>query len=188
MGIIGGNMASKLNISQQEKKVLSYWGIGAIALIVIVVIINIFFPMKNALSDLFNNKDKSDTKYSIVDDFSRYSTVSAAIEKYYSFINMKDYDSVIKILEIDYVDSNNITKDNINKYVFISSDLLSFQPNKMYQKTVKGVMTFYVDGVVKNQATGEELKKEYLKVVLDGKFHFSVRPIVESDYNEVANG
>ena len=58
----------------------------------------------------------------------------------------------------------------------------------MYQKTVNGVMTYYVDGIVINQTTGEELKKEYLKVVLDGKFHFSIRPIVESDYNEVANG
>ncbi len=181
-------MASKLNISEQEKKVLTYWGIGAVAIVVIVIIINFFFPMSNVLSDLFKNKEMSNTNYSIVDDFSRYSTVSASIEKFYSFVNMKDYDSVIKILDEDYVNSNNITKDNLNRYLFISDSLVSFQPNIMYQRVVKGVMTYYVDGRIINQATGEEYKKEYLKVVLDGKFHFSIRPIGESDYKEVANG
>ncbi len=181
-------MASKLNISKNERKVLTYWGIGLLIVIAAVIIINFFFPMKNVFSDLFKKKDQADYRYSIVDDFSRYSTVSASIEKFYSFVNMKDYESVIKILEEDYVNTNNITKDNLNKYLFISNDLLSFQPNKMYQRTIKGVMTYYVDGKLVNQATGEELKKEYLKVVLDGKFHFSIRPIGESDYKEVANG
>ena len=181
-------MASKLNISNQEKKVLTYWGIGLLIVIAIVLIINFFFPMSNVFSELFKKKDTDNNKYSIVDDFSRYSTVSASIEKFYSFINMKDYDSVIKILDEDYVNSNNITKDNVKNYIYTKDNLLSFQSNKMYQKTVYGVMTFYVDGMIISQSTGEEYKKQYYVVVLDGKFHFSIRPIEESDYNEVANG
>ena len=188
MGIIGDNMASLLNVSKNEKKVLTYWGLGLLIVIVLVIIINFFFPMSNVFSDLFKKKEMTNTNYSIVNDFTRYSTVSASIEKFYSFVNMKDYESVIKILDEDYVNDNSITKDNINKYLFISDDLLSFQPNKMYQRVINGVTTYYVDGTIVNQATGEDLKLEYLKVVLDGKFHFSIRPIGESDYNEVANG
>ena len=182
-------MAKILNISNQEKKVLTYWGIGLVVIMVIVIILNFFFPMSNVFSELFKRNDKESNKYVLVDDFSRYSTVSAAIEKFYSFQNMKDYDSVLKILDEEYVKENNITKDNIDKYLFITTNPLSYQPNKMYMRKVKGVMTFYVDGKVINQTKGIEYRKQYLKVVLDGNtFHFSIRPIEESEYNEVANG
>ena len=92
-------MAKILNISNQEKKVLTYWGIGLVVIMVIVIILNFFFPMSNVFSELFKRNDKESNKYVLVDDFSRYSTVSAAIEKFYSFQNMKDYDSVLKILD-----------------------------------------------------------------------------------------
>ena len=73
--------------------------------------------------------------------------------------------------------------------MYVSDSLLSFQPNKMYVKSNKGIMTFYVDGKLINSLTGEFYKNEYLKVILDGNtFHFSIRPIVENEYSEVANG
>lgn len=182
-------MASKLGITKQEKKVLSFWGIGLLVVILIVIILNFFFPMTNSLKKLFDKNYKDTTEYSIVTDFSRYSTVSAAIEKFYSFVNMKDYDSVLKILDEDYVNSNNITTSNLRNYLFVSDNLLSFQSNKMYVRKQKGVMTYYVDGKVINSVTGEIYKNEYLKVNLDGNtFHYSIRPVVENDFKEVANG
>lgn len=182
-------MARKLGISKQEKKVLSYWGIGLLVVMAVVIILNIFFPMNNSFKKFFEKNNRDSNNYSIVTDFSRFSTVSAAIEKFYSFANMNDYDSVLKILDEDYVNANNITTSNIKNYLFVSDNLLSFQPNKMYVRTKKGVMTYYVDGKIIDSLTGEVYKKEYLKVILDGnKFHFSIRPIVENDYNEVANG
>ena len=182
-------MASKLGITKQEKKVLTYWGIGLLVIIGLIIIVNFFFPMSNGLRKLFDKNSSSEASYKIVDDFSRYSTVSTAIEKFYSFVNMKDYDSAIKILDEEYVNKNNINSSNIKNYLYVSDSLLSFQPNKMYVKSNKGIMTFYVDGKLINSLTGEFYKYEYLKVILDGNtFHFSIRPIVENEYSEVANG
>ena len=181
-------MASILNISKQEKKVLSYWGIGLLIIIVLVVIINFFFPVSNIFSSLVNKDRKSDVKYSLVNDFSRYSTVSAAIEKFYSFINMKDNDSVLKILDEKYVKEKNINSSNLSNYIFMSKELLSFQSGKMYQKKVDKLLYYYVEGRVINASTGEFYKNQYYKVILDGtQFHFSITPVEESDFKEVAN-
>ena len=182
-------MASLLNVSKQEKKVLSYWGVGLLVFIAIIVILNFFFPVSNVVSSFFNKNTKSDSKYALVSDFSRYSTVSASIEKFYAFINMKDMDAVIKILDEKYVSEKNITESNIKNYLFITPEFLSFQPGKMYQRKINKLLYYYVEGDVINANTGEFYKKEYYKVVLDGStFHFSITPVGESDFNEVVNG
>lgn len=108
MGSIGDIMANRL--SNQEKKVLSFWGIGLIVFILIIMIINYFFPIKNLIYQLSNHEGNKNTKYRLVDDYTRYSTVSGAIEKFYSFINMKEYDSAIKILDEEYVKEKMLIK------------------------------------------------------------------------------
>lgn len=189
MGTIGDNMASILNVSKQEKKVLSFWGIGLLVIIALLVVINIFFPISNVFRSFMNIDSKDDTKYKLVSDFSRYSTVSTSIEKFYSFINMKDIDSVIKILDEKYVKEKNVTSSNIKNYLFITDEFLSFQSGKMYQRKINKLLYYYVEGDVINANTGEFYKKEYYRVVLDGStFHFSITPVTESDFKEVSDG
>lgn len=181
-------MKKKISLTAQEKKVLSFWGIALLIIIIALSIFNFLFPEVSIFA-YFKNKEKVQYNYSEVSDFSRYSTVSAAIEKYYSFLSMKDYNSVLKILDEEFIKENNITSTNIKSHIFIPESIVSYQPNIMYGKTKNGIMTYLVDGSVVNFSTGEELKKEYLKVKLDGNtFHFSVRPIDEKEYKEVSNG
>ena len=187
MGSIGDIMANRL--SNQEKKVLSFWGIGLIVFIVIILIINYFFPIKNLIYQLSNHEGNKNTKYRLVDDYTRYSTVSGAIEKFYSFINMKDYDSAIKILDEEYVKEKNVNKNNISSFIFINDKFLSYKPDKMYTRDTKGKVLYYVSGRVVSSNTSEEYVTEYLKVCLDGEtFHFSITPISEETFKEVANG
>lgn len=183
-------MKNKLGITKQEKKVLTFWGFGLIIIIALIVIINFFFPIKNILSQLGNNSGEIDNnKYVMVSDFTRYSTVSTAINKYYSFINMKDYDSVLKILDEDFVTEKNLNKNNINTGIYIPSNLAAYEPNIMYEKKKKGIVTYYVDGYVVGFSTSEKYRHEYLKVILDGNnFHFSIKPIDEGEFKEVSNG
>lgn len=181
-------MKKKLGLTVQEKKVLSFWGIALLILIIGLSIFSILFPEKGILAYFRKNKNV-EYKYAEVSNFSRYSTVTTAIEKYYSFINMKDYNSVLKILDEDYIKEKNITSTNIKNNIYIPDGLVSFNPGIMYGKSKNGIMTYLVEGTVENFSTGEIIKKEYLKVILDGNtFHFSVRPIDEKEYKEVSNG
>ena len=186
MGSIGDIMANRLN--EQEKKVLTFWGIGLIVVIVLLLIINFFFPIKNIFDSFSNRSSNKDTKYKLVDDFTRYSTVSAAIEKFYSFINMKDYDSAIKILDEEYVKENDINKDNLSSFIFMSDKFITYKSDIMYTKDTKGKVLYFVRGDIISSNTGVKYNTQYLKVCLDGNtFHFSITPISEDTFKEVAH-
>lgn len=59
----------------------------------------------------------------------------------------------------------------------------------MYTRDTKGKVLYYVSGRVVSSNTSEEYITEYLKVCLDGEtFHFSITPISEETFKEVANG
>jgi len=182
-------MASE-KITKEEKKVLSIWAGVVIVLVVVLLVLNHFFPIKTLLSSLYGKRSDIIENYEVLGDYSRYSTVSGALQKYYSFVNAKDYDSVIKILNEEYVKENKITKDNISDFITFPDDkYITFDPNIMYRKTLKvGVYTYIMDGEIEDRDTGEVLGKTYYQVILDGNnFLFSVKPLTEKEFGGLKN-
>ena len=186
-------MASKNTLTQDEKKVLSFWGLLAVIVIIILFVVSIFFPVKTLLSEILGleNEDTVD-KYILVTDYSRFSTVSTAINKYYTYVNAKDYESALTILDANYVKKNNITYNNFSDYMYTDSKSLSFEPGTMYYKESDnddGKFYYAVEGMITYLNSGEDVKKDYYLVILDGStMSFSISPIEEKQFNEVEDG
>ncbi len=181
-------MANKLNLSQSEKKVLSIWGSILLGIVLILFIINIFFPIESLVSQMVGKKNDSIGPNGEVTNYSRYSTVTSTIDKFYAFINSDNYDAVLKILNEKYVTENNITKDNVDDYIKFDDKALAFDANVMYQLYgKKGVYEYYVDGNLIYANTGEVIEKVYYSVILDGNtLLFSIKPITAEEYSKEA--
>lgn len=174
------------NISESERKVLIIWIIIAVIIVSIVMVVQIMFG--GFTKDDGSGITAKDSR--VVNDRNRYYTVKGALTKYYSFVNAKDYDSVLKILDEKYVDDNKITVDNVDEKINIEDYQLSYETRVMCLKSAKkGVYTFVVDGIEVKMMSGEELDRKYYEIVMDGNTSlFSVKPINVDKYEEVCNG
>lgn len=180
-------MANKLNLTKSEKKVLSIWGIILLIIVLVLFIINIFFPLDSLVSQMVGNK-KDTVMTGEVKDFSRYLTVTSTIDKFYAYINADNEDAVVKILNEQYIKDNNITASNVNKYIKFDAKQLAFDANIMYLVYgKKGVYEYYVDGNIIYANTGDIIEKAYYSVILDGNtLLFNIRPITENEYSKGA--
>lgn len=175
------------NISESQKKVLTAWGVAAIIIFLIVVLVAITIKNKED-KDEKNNITATNSNYLI--DRNRYYTIKTAISKYYSYLNVHDYDAVLKILNEKYVEDNNIDKNNLKEFINITDTALAYNPHIMCLKSVnKGVYTFVTNGDELGANTGKILDQMYYQIIMDGNTSlFSLEPISESTYEEVCNG
>lgn len=175
-----------LNLSDSEKKVLFVWALIGIIILLIVIIFGL--KQNRTKEEATENITAAGSNYII--DRNRYYTVKSAITKFYSFVNSKDTDSMLKILNENYVKDNKITDDNIFDYITDSDIMLSYESKKMCLKANnKGVMTFVSEGQEISANTGKYLKDIYYEVTLDGNTSlFNVLPIDKNTFEEVCNG
>lgn len=174
------------NISASQKKVLTIWAILGIIILLAVILIAIFTPVEKKEQE----ETITATNSNKVIDRSRYYTVKNAITKYYSYINMHDYESVLQILDESYIKDNNLNKDNVKSFLAITDVSTSYQSKIMCLKDIKdGVYSFVIEGEEISANTGSFISEKYYQVVLDGNaLAFSLKPIDKIFYDEVCNG
>lgn len=174
-----------LNLSDSEKKVLTAWAIVGIIILLIVLLFGL--KKDQTQKEEIENITAKGSKYVI--DRNRYYTVKNALTKFYSFINLKDHESVLKILDAKYVSDNKINQDNISEYIPKSDIQLSYETKRMCLKSLKsGVYTFVSEGEEISATTGKRIRESYYEVVLDGNTSlFSVKPIDSRTFEGVCN-
>lgn len=172
-----------MKISETERKVLIIWLIIGVLVFLAVVLINI--KPKTSKTEQPNTTPGENH----VSDRIRYYTVKNAINKYYSYKNMSDYDSVIKILDSDYVEKNHIDEDTVTTFIGESGSMMTFETGIMCLKSYKsGVYVYVVEGNEVAMSTGEVKNKMYYQITLDGNTSlFSLLPIGEEAYGGVCN-
>lgn len=175
-----------LRLSDSEKKVLIAWAIVGIIILLIVLVFGL--TKDRTKKEEFDNITARGTNYLI--DRNRYYTVKNAITKFYSFINSKDYDATLKILNEKYVEENKININNVNEFITESDFQLSYQSKRMCLKSIKkGVYTFVSEGEEISANSGKYFSDRYYEVVLDGNTSlFSIKPIEKSIFEGVCNG
>ncbi len=92
---------------------------------------------------------KSSDKLKIVNDYSRFFTISNAGNKYINYLKNQDKDSLMLILSENYQEVNNITKVNIlNKLALLDKNKeYSFEARKMYEEKInKNLIRYYIMG------------------------------------------
>ena len=116
----------------------------------------------------FNNKRKIviDTEtISIVKDNSRFFTVSNCVTSYIGYLNAKDTDSLLILLNSNYKKENNIDANNLYQYTGELDENYFFSAKKMYeQRLSKTMYKYYVYGTLEDTIIDEHVVFEYAPV------------------------
>lgn len=167
-------------LSDSEKKVLTFWAILGVVIISGLLIFKLVAP--DSFDRLFK-LGEYDKKYKLVQDRTRYYTVSNSLIKYYEYSSNKDSQAVFDILNDNYKKNNNINSSSDIKFKEDQTNL-TFNSRLMCQKKIKkGVYSFYVSGFESNPNVSGRLNVAYYEVVLDdNNYLFSVQPIDEKTF------
>lgn len=113
-----------------------------------------------------------------VDNRNDYIDVSQCVHRYFSFIRDNDAESLIKLLEKDYIKEKNITENNVLQKIYECKDRkLYYYIKDMRIASKSNINQYVVDCKVSN---GSEEKNIFLIVLVDNtSAAFSILPINE---------
>ena len=172
----------KIKLNESEKKVLTFWAILAVVVIVGLLIFRFIAPEKfNKLFGLSN----ADKNYSLVTDRTRYYTVANSIEKYYSYTNSKDSTKLYSVLDEKYRQEKGYTSASSIKWTQeVDAPKLTYNARLMCQKKLdSGIYSFYVSGFESYSNKEGRLDNAYYEVILnDNELTFSIKPIDEKTF------
>lgn len=139
-----------------------------------------------------NNDDKEETKYYLLNDYSRFFTINSCINKYVTSLQNNKYDNVLKLLDKNYVEENNISSDNVSNYVDNLDGNYNYITKKVfYTELSEKVINYYVNGYLVSDEldniSNDKIDKYYIvKFDLTNNL-FSITPIDGNKYKEVSN-
>lgn len=162
-----------------------------ILIIIILILISVLGLLYLNKSD---NKDIKEEKvnYYLLNDYSRFFTINSCINKYVSNLNNKNYDNILKILDSDYKNQNNIDINNINNFIDNLDGNYNFVSKKIYYNELsKDIIIYYIKGYLVSDeldvVDSNKLDKYYIvKFDLNNNL-FSIIPDNGSKYMEVTN-
>lgn len=105
---------------------------------------------------------KKEEKIILVEDYSRFFTISNASNKYIQYLKSKDKENLMLLLNDSYISLNGINKNNIlEKLALLDSGDYTFEARKMYQETInKNMIRYYIQGNLT-----KEIMEEYQRPV-----------------------
>lgn len=129
-----------------------------------------------------------------------YSIVKYCIENYLSSINKNNsnfydrtddtYDEnpqkekIYSILSQDYIDSNNITKNNLNNYIKMVDEQKIFYPLEIEIISDSNLKTYKVKGIAQNIEIKNSETLYYIVNIFTENETFSIEPLDEKQYSE----
>lgn len=162
--------------------------------IIIIVILSLIFIsiiVLNKLDDEKNMNFQQKSNYILETNYSKFFTVNSCISKYISYLEKKDTNSLLEILDKDYVKNNNINKDNLYNFVDNIDGSYSFVSRKMFRCDKQNLLKYYVYGFLNKETIDGVInkKEQYYILTLDEEnYTFSIIPSSFSQYMEVQNG
>lgn len=160
--------------------------IGLILLLVISGTITI------ALIKIINNPKETEIEEQLGDvetEFKRekvsnstvFYTVEDCINFYIDSVKAEEKDKIFELLDLEYINENNINQENVLKYAEKSK--YSFIALDMYESELHNVCNYIVEGVAND---GTYNTKMYFRVGLDtNNFAFNIMPLSSKKYNSI---
>lgn len=144
-----------------------------IILAAIVLLVFLFFRIFGS------SKEKNEI--GIVTSTSKFYTVSNCVYRYITYLQSKDIDSLILVLDTSYKTKNSINKNNIIEKLGKLDGIYSFEARKMYQEKLNDHITkYYVYGYLREEMINQiddNRNDYYVIVTLNTKNKtFSVTP------------
>ena len=117
-------------------------------LIAIILVIVTIIVLVIAYSSKDNDKIKEE-KINIVTNYSNFYTVDSCLNRFIIYLSSKDIDSIMSIMNDDFIKKNDITKDNVLDLFDEVDDGASFVSKKIYYTKVnKNIDKYYVYGSI----------------------------------------
>ena len=157
----------------------------SISIILIIVFGITFIFMKT--SELRTEEEKIDTTVIALQDVNRFFTIDSAIDKYFSYITLKNDESLLKTLDEDYVERNNITTSNIYNFVGNYESNIKSNLDEAYQvSSYKNIYKYYVKVALKLETLYDSTLQGYNYYIItinENELTFGVEPISEIIYS-----
>lgn len=165
--------------------------------IILFIIFILLIFLSFYIYDYFNKeeveeKKEDSVKYVLLNDYSRFFTVNSCVYKYISYLQNKDTNSLLEILDKDFKTKNSINSNNIYNYLENLEGNYSFTSKKIYyEKINKKYIKYYVYGHLSKDLMDEIGEKEdrYYIVTFDiENYLFSIIPYDGTIFMEDENG
>ena len=133
-----------------------------------------------------SEEEKINTEVIALADVNRFFAIDSAVAKYFSYITSKNSESILQVLDKDYVERNNITSSNI--YNFVGNYDFNIKSNleEAYQvSSYKNVYKYYVKVALKLETlyTSTLQRYAYYIVTIDeNDLTFAIEPISDIIY------
>lgn len=152
-------------------------------ILMLVIIISVIFV---GVYELFFRKEKIEEEkidtetISVVQDNSKFYTVSSCVTKYLNYLSSGETDKLIILLSEEYKKDNSINSSNLYEFIGKFSGLNTFSPKKMFvQRLSENVYKYYVKGFIQEESIDAiGLNNDfYIVVILDEKnMTFAIEP------------
>lgn len=164
-----------------------------ILIIICVIVVLITFIIINLNKDNNVIEDYKSNNMILLSDYSRFFTLESCMYKYVNYLQMKDNSNLMKLLDKEYIDNNNINENNVLEFLGYLDGTNTFKLKEVYyDRTDKDIIKYYVYGeVIKEvidsyQSSGIE---KYYVIKLDTiNMVYSIAPYESNLYEEVKNG
>ena len=136
--------------------------------------------IENILQEENEKTNKEENPIQKVKERNNFYTVSACVDKYLSYLYGKDIDVLYNYLDIEYIEKEGITKNNILEKIGKIETYKIFTAKEMYeQKITDSITKYYAYGAIKDEMEdGEALEEDfYITIKIDSQNgSFSVFP------------
>lgn len=172
---------------ERKKKI-----IFILILILLLILLLIFIILLKNSINIQNNREETigeeNISLKLLKDNSIFYTISNKVNKYLIDIANKDSESLYNQLDIQYINENNINKNNVLSSIDRYSTRKSFSMEKAYYITKNKVSVYVVSGEIKTDSINEtrDESKYSIIVKLDtGNMTYSIYPYKYSSIDEI---
>ena len=139
------------------------------------------------------DEETIDTTVTALSDVNRFFTIDSAISKYFSYVTAKNSESILKILDEDYIERNNITSSNIYNFVGNYDANIKTSLEEAYQiSSYNNIYKYYVKVGLKLETLYDSTLQGYVYYIVtinENELTFAIEPISETIYlNKIEEG
>lgn len=162
-------------------------------LLIIICIILICIVGLLYLNNNDNKKNiKEETRYYLLDDYSRFFTINNCLGKYANALGKRDTDNLLRLLDKDYINNNKIDSNNLYNFIGEYNGNYSFITKKVYYEEInKNYIKYYVYGYLIEDNIDNDINNKYEKYYIVNfdlnNNLFSLYPYDESIFKEDNN-
>lgn len=145
-----------------------------------IIIFGILILFLNYDSQENNINDKPGNLVELVEDPSKFYTVSSCITKYMKYLSSNDNEKIYTLLSPSYIKKNSITVDNVFDYIKPYDGEYNQNTIRMYSEPVNNYITKYYVKYIINESSIDYITEDivqYIIVVLNEReLSFSIIP------------